>query len=264
MRRKYPIAPYILLVTFSVLCMVLGSKLFTYDPDQLKSLLTGVPLVDNGRKTILGAMAGGIIGACLAKKLLWFRYPFFDLTAAIFPLAMAIQKVGYLFAGCCFGHPTTLPWAISYGIHSHAYHSQLAEGLIRPGALASLPVHPVAVSGDGCPKEVLCSFPFAGAIQGKYETEFSPVPADHVSFLRVMEMGQRDRVPDIIAIPSAHTDGNDLAVVPMACTCWLPMGPCCNGYCIFSDFRTDSSGHNPWQEKGILYDFWSRWYVWEV
>ncbi|MCX6235786.1 MAG: prolipoprotein diacylglyceryl transferase [Bacteroidetes bacterium] len=141
-RRKYPVTPWILIITFSVLFLVLGSKLFTYAPEQIKTFITGHPLTNNGCKTMLGAIAGGMAGAFLAKMLLRFRYPFIDMLAGTFPLAMAIQRMGCLFAGCCYGQPTTLPWGISYGVHSHAYHAQLMQGLIQPGDLTSLPVHP--------------------------------------------------------------------------------------------------------------------------
>jgi phosphatidylglycerol:prolipoprotein diacylglycerol transferase len=85
-------------------------------------------------------------------------------------VAVAIGYVGCFLAGCCFGDiagshaqlaaladpqlrlqvqtvpalsPDGLPWAVRFPAGSFAYRQQLALGLIEPGAVATLPVHPV-------------------------------------------------------------------------------------------------------------------------
>ncbi len=64
-----------------------------------------------------------ILGAMLAIILvipLYLRYchvpilPFFDLCAMYAALLESISRVGCFFAGCCYGIPTTMPWAIVY------------------------------------------------------------------------------------------------------------------------------------------------------
>lgn len=40
--------------------------------------------------------------------------PFFDLLALFAPLLQAIARIGCFFAGCCYGLPTVLPWAVVY------------------------------------------------------------------------------------------------------------------------------------------------------
>jgi phosphatidylglycerol:prolipoprotein diacylglycerol transferase len=40
--------------------------------------------------------------------------PFFDLVAVYAPLAQCFGRIGCFLAGCCYGRPTTLPWAITY------------------------------------------------------------------------------------------------------------------------------------------------------
>jgi phosphatidylglycerol:prolipoprotein diacylglycerol transferase len=43
--------------------------------------------------------------------------PFLDLLAIYAPLLQSFSRLGCLFAGCCFGKQTTLPWAITYTTH---------------------------------------------------------------------------------------------------------------------------------------------------
>ncbi len=40
--------------------------------------------------------------------------PFFDLIALYTPLLQSIARIGCFFAGCCYGLPTSAPWAIIY------------------------------------------------------------------------------------------------------------------------------------------------------
>lgn len=40
--------------------------------------------------------------------------PFFDLAALHAPIIQAIARIGCFLAGCCYGHPSNLPWAIVF------------------------------------------------------------------------------------------------------------------------------------------------------
>lgn len=64
-------------------------------------------------------------------------------------LGYAFARVGCFLNGCCFGHPTTLPWAITYPGPSEALRSgspaweaQVKEGIIAQTAEVSKAVHP--------------------------------------------------------------------------------------------------------------------------
>ena len=65
------------------------------------------------------AFYGGFIGAIIAV-LLFFRkkklpiWAFVDSAAPAIPLGHAIGRIGCIFAGCCYGTPTDLPWGIIY------------------------------------------------------------------------------------------------------------------------------------------------------
>jgi phosphatidylglycerol:prolipoprotein diacylglycerol transferase len=90
---------------------------------------------------------GGLIGASLAA---WYqlrrdRFPFWkaaDMAGITIPLGLAFGRMGCLFAGCCFGSPCRLPWAISFPWRSAASEEQFRDHLIASARSWSLPVHP--------------------------------------------------------------------------------------------------------------------------
>ena len=91
---------------------------------------------------------GGLLVAAIgAPLILWVlglpRLAFFDHVAPIVALSSAVARVGCLLHGCCFGGPTSVPWAVRYPAASRALMSQVALGAVAPSARASLPVHPL-------------------------------------------------------------------------------------------------------------------------
>jgi phosphatidylglycerol:prolipoprotein diacylglycerol transferase len=68
---------------------------------------------------------GGLIGATLASLAYALVrrmpiLPLFDTYAAAIPLGHAVGRLGCLAAGCCYGAPTAVPWAIVYPPGSRA------------------------------------------------------------------------------------------------------------------------------------------------
>ncbi len=122
------------------------------------------------------AFFGGLLGAVPVG--LWYmarhrmqRSAMFDLGGYAVPLALGVGRLGCLLAGCCFGQPTTGPFGITFdgavralgpratcpdgwdrvvtaageavcAVGRPAVLTQAKAGLIGPGALHSLPVHP--------------------------------------------------------------------------------------------------------------------------
>jgi len=90
---------------------------------------------------------GGFIGAALAA---WYqlardRFPFWkaaDMAGFAVPLGLTFGRMGCLFAGCCFGSPCKLPWAISFPWRSPASEEQYRDHLLASPRLWSLAVHP--------------------------------------------------------------------------------------------------------------------------
>jgi phosphatidylglycerol:prolipoprotein diacylglycerol transferase len=113
------------------------------------------------------SVLGCILGVTLALPL-WLRYchvpvlPFLDLLAIYAPLLQGISRVGCFCAGCCYGLPSNLPWAVIYsdphssaplGIYIHPtqlystgillcifalFYCVLQYRLVKPGQLFSL------------------------------------------------------------------------------------------------------------------------------
>lgn len=90
-----------------------------------------------------GALGGLVAGIALAEKARSHRASE-ALDAAALPLGAVVlfSRLGCLLAGCDFGRPTNLPFAIAYGTNTPALAAQRAAGLVPDDAIAALPVHP--------------------------------------------------------------------------------------------------------------------------
>lgn len=93
-------------------------------------------------RTVIGGIAGGIVGVELSKKLVGHRRSTGDAFALAIPPGHAVGRLGCLLSGCCYGTPTSLPWGVHYPSPSFAHASHVAQGLIPSTAPASLAVHP--------------------------------------------------------------------------------------------------------------------------
>lgn len=141
-RRKYPLLPWILIISSSIIFLIIGTKLLTYSGEDWKYFFENWQLLPTSNKTILGGILCCIIGILIARWWFRFKQPVIDAFAFVLPLCMAIQRVGCLLVGCCFGKPTNLPWAIKYSFESIPYHVHLNSGLIDPISNTSLAIHP--------------------------------------------------------------------------------------------------------------------------
>jgi len=141
-RRKYPMHRWLLIMASGIIFFIIGYKFFALSLEDWRYLIAEQALPTTGKKTILGGLIGLLAGFGLAKQLLGFRLPVMDTLAVALPISMAIQRVGCLISGCCFGKPVELPWAVSYSSHAPAYHVHLDQGLIQATDVSSLSVHP--------------------------------------------------------------------------------------------------------------------------
>jgi len=90
---------------------------------------------------------GGFIGAGIAAWFLLKRdnFPFWraaDMGGFAVPVGLAFGRMGCLLAGCCFGAPTALPWALSFPPGSPAVDEQVRVHDLTSIHDWSLPVHP--------------------------------------------------------------------------------------------------------------------------
>jgi phosphatidylglycerol:prolipoprotein diacylglycerol transferase len=121
----------------SVFALVGARGLFIWqNPGQFSTAWDLINL-RRGGLVFYGAMFSGLpAGALLC---LYYRLPLFklvDVFSTALPLAHGISRLGCLFAGCCWGRPTDLPWGVTYsdpiapGPHGIPVHpTQLYEAL---------------------------------------------------------------------------------------------------------------------------------------
>jgi phosphatidylglycerol:prolipoprotein diacylglycerol transferase len=122
------------LVGAKLLLLIVEWDTFTRDP---KELLT---LMRSG-----GVFYGGLIAAVVVA--LWYlrrhRLPMWTVTDVFAPgiaLGHVVGRLGCLFAGCCFGTRTDVPWAITF-------HSEFAAQNV--GTPLNVPLHPTQLYEAG-------------------------------------------------------------------------------------------------------------------
>lgn len=140
--KKYPTAEWSLIFSSGIIFLIIGTKLFTYTPGDWNAIINTYQFPYTERKTILGGILGGIAGIWIAKKMLRFQHPVLDSFAVSLPAAMAVQRIGCFMAGCCFGVPADVPWAIKYAAYTHPWYAHVQSGLVDAASDMSAPVHP--------------------------------------------------------------------------------------------------------------------------
>ncbi|MEO8798610.1 MAG: prolipoprotein diacylglyceryl transferase [Polyangiaceae bacterium] len=93
---------------------------------------------------------GGFIGATVAAYFLLKRdkFPFWraaDMAGFAVPMGLAFGRMGCLLAGCCFGAPTSVAWALSFPPGSPASDEQAKVHDLMSNHVWSLPVHPTQI-----------------------------------------------------------------------------------------------------------------------
>jgi phosphatidylglycerol:prolipoprotein diacylglycerol transferase len=83
---------------------------------------------------------------CKKRRLPFFKYA--DIMMPFTALGHAFGRLGCLAAGCCFGRPSDLPWAIHFPYGSMAHQAQQNQHLVMLGDPA-LPVHPTQLYEAG-------------------------------------------------------------------------------------------------------------------
>ena len=91
-------------------------------------------------ETLVGSAAVVFLHSRIAR--MSFR-ELLDVVALPVLAGVAVQRVGCVVAGCCWGDVATYVPGISYPAGSFAYEQHLSDGLIHTGAASSLPVHAV-------------------------------------------------------------------------------------------------------------------------
>jgi phosphatidylglycerol:prolipoprotein diacylglycerol transferase len=123
-----------------LLLVVIEYDTFTANPAELMTLLRSG-----------GVFYGGLIAAVVVA--LWYlrrhRMPMWTVTDVFAPgiaLGHVVGRLGCFFAGCCFGRPTDVPWAITF---HDAYAAQNA------GTPLNQPLHPTQLYEAGAELVIL-------------------------------------------------------------------------------------------------------------
>jgi phosphatidylglycerol:prolipoprotein diacylglycerol transferase len=122
------------LVGAKLLLLIVDFDSFTSNPAELLNLARSG-----------GVFYGGLIAAVAVA--LWYlrrhRMPVWTVTDIFAPgiaLGHVIGRLGCLFAGCCFGRPTDVPWAITF-------HNEFAARNV--GTPLGIPLHPTQLYEAG-------------------------------------------------------------------------------------------------------------------
>ncbi|UOQ70056.1 prolipoprotein diacylglyceryl transferase family protein [Hymenobacter cellulosilyticus] len=143
-RRQYPLRPWLLVVAGSSLLLILGTKLVTLSGADWQQLWQHGLSQSQGQRSVLGGLLGATLGLAGLRRWLGFGRGVFDAFALPFIIGLAVQGLGCLLTGCCFGTaaPDHLPWAVQYAPGTLPFVSQVEQDLLSVGAAHSAAVHP--------------------------------------------------------------------------------------------------------------------------
>ncbi len=142
-RHRYPLIPWLLIVTSGFICFTIGTHLFAIDLKEIKEVVMNGNSLQGSGKTLIGGLLLAVPMMLIMKKLLGFHNDVFLPYAFAIPLSIAVQRIGCFFSGCCYGKMTEMPWGIHYSHGFSAHYSQWEQSLIPASELNSLAVHPV-------------------------------------------------------------------------------------------------------------------------
>ena len=102
------------ILTVGILSALLGGRILYFVVDGNYNLQDFFSFWQGGF-AVLGSLLGVL---CVAP---WYLnkhniplLPFLDLIALYTPLLQSISRIGCFLAGCCYGKPSSLPWAVTY------------------------------------------------------------------------------------------------------------------------------------------------------
>jgi phosphatidylglycerol:prolipoprotein diacylglycerol transferase len=96
------------LIGAKILLILLDWRFYLENPSQLSGVLRSAGVFYGG---LLGAIPTAIWFAHHRKIPLWKMA---DITAVCLPIGLAIGRLGCFAAGCCYGKPSSLPWAVTF------------------------------------------------------------------------------------------------------------------------------------------------------
>ncbi len=102
-----------------------------------RALTTVRVWLENGR-TLTYGLVGGYLAVELAKWSAGIRVKTGDYLAVPLAASIAVGRLGCFVGGCCFGAPTTAPWAVRFADGVPRHPTQLYEMAFHAAAAAAL------------------------------------------------------------------------------------------------------------------------------
>lgn len=136
------------LYVWTAVFSMVGARLlyvFTNWPHFAMNPLDVFKVMDGGLVAYGGFLGGLLTGIvyCRIKGLRLLAWA--DCVVPSLGTGLMFTRIGCLLAGCDFGKPSDVAWAIRFPKTAAAYKEQLAAGLLDPTATQSLPVHPTQI-----------------------------------------------------------------------------------------------------------------------
>jgi len=130
---------------------ILGARIVyvtTYWKDEFANQpLSEIFMIQHGGLVYYGGLMGAILAGFVYIR--WKKLPVWkvaDVLAPSIALGNFFGRVGCFLNGCCYGHPTRLPWGVQFPNQSYAWFQQNQQGLPGVGPnTPSLPVHPTEI-----------------------------------------------------------------------------------------------------------------------
>jgi phosphatidylglycerol:prolipoprotein diacylglycerol transferase len=129
------------LAIFAILGGLVGSYvnfIISYDWSRFAENPASIFRFWEGGLVFLGGLIGGILFAVLFIHK--FKLPLWevaDIAAICVPLAYGFGRIGCFFAGCCYGKPSDLPWAVCFPGYSLSRHPTQLYSMFLGFALAA-------------------------------------------------------------------------------------------------------------------------------
>jgi len=144
-RRGYPLRTWLLLMACTTLAFILGTKLIAVPTAEWAAWWQHGQWPTSTMRSALGGAVSGTLALLALRRWLGFSWHVFDAFTVPFCVALAVQCVGCLLTGCCFGGLAHDGLGLCYAPGTPPFLAQVQRGLIDATASHSLPVQPVQV-----------------------------------------------------------------------------------------------------------------------
>ena len=143
-RRGFALRPWLLMQAATLLAFVVGCKLVVLPLAEWPALwLGGADLDTYPVRSALGGIAASSLVLLALRRWLGLGWAAFDAFVLPLALGLAVQCLGCLAAGCCWGELAgSYTPGLCFGPGTGPYLTQVAQGLLPAGAAHALPVVP--------------------------------------------------------------------------------------------------------------------------